>query len=71
MSSDALGEGSSTYFAIMRERFQDKVVIITGASSGIGRDTAVRFASEGARVVLAARSQEGLEETARMLGGRE
>lgn len=55
----------------MKERFRDKVVIITGASSGIGRDTAIRFAGEGARVVLAARSQEGLEETARMLGGRE
>ncbi len=34
---------------------QDKVVVITGASSGIGRATAHRFAERGARVVVAAR----------------
>lgn len=32
---------------------KDKVVIITGAGQGIGRETAVRFAEEGARVVVA------------------
>jgi NADP-dependent 3-hydroxy acid dehydrogenase YdfG len=35
---------------------QNKVVIVTGASSGIGKATAMLFASKGARVVLAARS---------------
>ncbi|MBI4530468.1 MAG: SDR family oxidoreductase [Candidatus Latescibacteria bacterium] len=54
-----------------RFRFQDKVVIVTGASSGIGRDTAVCFAREGAQVVLAARSREGLEETANLMSGGE
>lgn len=35
----------------MKPRFQDKVVAITGAAQGIGRAAALRFASEGARVV--------------------
>jgi NAD(P)-dependent dehydrogenase (short-subunit alcohol dehydrogenase family) len=34
-------------------RFQDKVVIVTGAASGVGLETAKRFGSEGARVVIA------------------
>lgn len=37
-----------------------QVVVIMGASSGIGRATALRFAARGARVVVAARSQVGL-----------
>jgi NAD(P)-dependent dehydrogenase (short-subunit alcohol dehydrogenase family) len=41
-----------------------QVVVITGASSGIGRVTAHRFAREGARLVLAARSADSLEEVA-------
>ncbi len=40
------------------------VVIVTGASSGIGRAVAARFAADGARVALAARSEAGLRETA-------
>ena len=34
-------------------QFQDKVVVITGGSSGIGRAAAVAFASEGAKVLIA------------------
>jgi NAD(P)-dependent dehydrogenase (short-subunit alcohol dehydrogenase family) len=42
----------------------DKVVLITGASSGIGRASALRFAKLGARVALAARSVNALESVA-------
>lgn len=42
-----------------------KVVIITGASSGIGRATALSFARAGAHVVLAARRANALEQVAR------
>lgn len=39
-------------------RFQDRVVIVTGGSSGIGLSAALRLADEGARVVLADRDEE-------------
>jgi short-subunit dehydrogenase len=45
----------------MKNIFKDKVVIITGASSGIGEATAREFAKYGSKVVLAARSGEKLE----------
>ena len=48
----------------MSTRFQDKVVIVTGASSGIGLETALAFAREGARVILAARHEGKLREVA-------
>lgn len=43
---------------------RNSVVVITGASSGIGRATALRFAGKGARLVLAARGSESLEAVA-------
>jgi short-subunit dehydrogenase len=49
-------------------RFTDKTVIVTGASSGIGVEAARQFAAEGARVVLAARRKEPLDAAARSIG---
>jgi NADP-dependent 3-hydroxy acid dehydrogenase YdfG len=49
----------------------DKVFLITGASTGIGMETARLAVKSGYRVVLAARSREKLEQLASALGGRQ
>ncbi len=51
------------------EGMQGKVAIITGASSGIGRAAAYKFAWEGAQVALVARNESKLKESAAELGG--
>jgi NAD(P)-dependent dehydrogenase (short-subunit alcohol dehydrogenase family) len=43
---------------------QDRVAIITGGNKGIGREIALAFAREGCRLILAARDENGLRETA-------
>src|ERR1035441_6909807 len=45
----------------MSAYFQDKVVIVTGASSGIGLETALSFARAGGQVVLVRRTQAKLQ----------
>ena len=51
-------------------RLKGKRTLVTGASSGIGRATAIRFAEEGALVGLVARRQTQLEEVAEIIRGQ-
>jgi 3-oxoacyl-[acyl-carrier protein] reductase len=48
-------------------RLKDKVAIITGAASGMGRASAVLFAKEGARIIVADIDNEGATETVRQI----
>lgn len=48
---------------------RDQVVLVVGASSGIGKETAILFAREGARVVASARREERLKELQGQLEG--
>ena len=48
-------------------KFRDRTVLVTGASRGIGRSIALRFAEEGARVALVARTVDELLQTATLL----
>lgn len=51
----------------MSERLQGSVALVTGASSGVGRATALALAEEGAAVVITARRQERLDEVVRSI----
>ncbi len=45
----------------MTRALSEQVVVLTGASSGVGRETALRLASRGATVIVAARNVEALD----------
>jgi NAD(P)-dependent dehydrogenase (short-subunit alcohol dehydrogenase family) len=51
----------------MRNRFEGKVVLITGAGAGLGRDAALRIAREGAKLSLVDLRGESLEETKKVI----
>ncbi|MBN4096821.1 MULTISPECIES: SDR family oxidoreductase [Methylobacterium] len=54
----------------MTGRFQDKVVVVTGGTSGIGLATAQAFVDEGASVFITGRRQEALDAAVKRIGGR-
>jgi len=54
----------------MAESFENKVIALTGAGSGIGRALAIDLAGRGATLALADRDADGLTETRRLLGNR-
>lgn len=51
----------------MEGKFRDKVVLVTGAGSGIGRGIALRFAEDGAKVGVVGRNMANIEQTAHMV----
>lgn len=55
----------------MSNNIEGKVVVITGASSGLGEATARMLSAQGARVVLGARRQDRIQALARDLGGND
>ena len=48
-------------------RFKNKIVLVTGAGSGIGRSTAMRLDQEGATLIIADINKDQLNETKNML----
>ncbi len=53
---------------MMNLRFKDKIIVLTGAASGIGRATAQLFAKEGAIQIISDIDEKGLKETFNSLG---
>jgi NAD(P)-dependent dehydrogenase (short-subunit alcohol dehydrogenase family) len=54
----------------MADRFNNKVVVVTGGTSGIGLATAKAFAAEGASVFISGRRQETLDAALKQIAGR-
>ena len=54
----------------MERQFENKVVVVTGGTSGIGLATAKRFADQGASVYVTGRRQEELDKAVKAIGAR-
>lgn len=54
----------------MTSKFDDKVVVVTGGTSGIGLATAKAFAAEGASVFITGRRQNALDAAVKQIGGK-
>ena len=54
----------------MTDRFNNKVVVVTGGTSGIGLATARAFSAEGASVFITGRRQDALDAAVQQIGGR-
>ena len=61
---EKLQEKGSPMTTVHLKPVEEQVVALMGASSGIGRETALRFAERGAKVVVSARGEEGLDSLA-------
>ena len=55
----------------MTSKFDDKVVVVTGGTSGIGLATAKAFATEGASVFITGRRQDALDAAVKQIGGHD
>lgn len=54
----------------MKDLLKDKIILVTGASSGIGKQTAIFFSQQGAQVVVTGRNEKRLSDTFKSLEGK-
>jgi len=50
-----------------KDLLQNRIILVTGASDGIGREAALTYARHGARVILLGRNEEKLRDVARTI----